>query len=284
MTGRETLSHPPVILSLMTPEPINPQQQHPLQNGSGNPVTPACHPDGVHITAIPSQAKEPAANNFTNTPNRSTAEVEAYATRLLRSAERLAQHIVKTGDDDRDDIVGIITQRFVENRDHAMDHYTPERFVRAAARQAGITFQRKERVQRSEGVRLQQIVEHTQGGPIGYWQKRRTYVSGYSPVLDGDGVLFDSARDRSVDVENTVVEAEYHRKVAQACLSVLSDRDRALLYLVDAQGIPVADVAEQMGLARETVSRLVNAARRKVRAQHATLFGEWSDEQDRIVS
>jgi len=255
----------------MTTSPHSSQHRTVLPCGPGNPVTPLCHSAEIHIQPSPSQAKEPAANTFNASPNRSTREVDAYIRRLIRTAQRIASANTKRSAFDNDDIVSIVLEKFSANMASIMANYTAEQYARVAMRHAPITLSRTERVQRSEGVRLEYVEEP---GQPGYWRKRRSYVSGSSPVLDGDGELFDYVEDTGTSVEDTVVEAEHRRVMLEACLAGLTPRRREWLVQVDGDEIPVTEVAERANLARETVSREVSRARRQVESQRVMLYGE----------
>lgn len=255
----------------MTPSPHPTPQRQPLQGGPGNPVTPLCHPAGVHSTPITSQAKEPASKTFLTSPHRSTDPVEAYAQRLAVAAYRIARRGGRRQAFDVDDVVSNVLRRFSVCPADVMERYTPEVYARVVTEQGAIEFDRAERVQRSEGGALEYV---TDPGLQGYWRKRRSYVSGSSPVLDGDGELFDTVPNADGDIETTVVDAVDRRAMLEACLSVLTPREREWLFQVDGEGIPVAEVARRADLARETVSREVGRARQKVHAQRVKLFGE----------
>lgn len=272
MSARETLSHPSVIVVHMPPDLPQQQQRIGLPASSGNPVTPLGHHSGVHSQATNTSRQETPANTFYRTSPRPAAEVEAYVRRLLAAAHRIlkSQGILRHPFDN-DDIVNIVAERFYADQGDPMARYQPEAYARASVPHACIEFDRKNRVQRSEGVRLEQVVEAD--GSI-HFRKRRTYLSGSSPLLEGDGELFDTVHASGPSMEDNVADADDARWLLSKCLSVLSDRERDWLMQVDGMGIDVVEVADSVNLRRETVSRVVNGARKKVQAQRVKVFGD----------
>ncbi|MEI7991549.1 MAG: sigma-70 family RNA polymerase sigma factor [Actinomycetota bacterium] len=202
--------------------------------------------------------KETPANTTSNLPLPTPAGEKAYIKHLTRAATRIAS---KRGRQpfDVDDIVQGVLLRFAADVPRFMRDYTPERFAREATSQVAITFDRKHRVARYQGVRLVHVSED---GSEGYCPKARAFASGSEPILEGDGELLDLARSLGAVVDETVVQSEHDRAMLRACLQQLTPRQREFLMLVDGYGFTVTEVAARADLVRETVSRELSRARK----------------------
>ena len=142
-----------------------------------------------------------------------------------------------------------------------MAQYTAVQFARVTTRQVASSADRAERRQRAEGVRLIEFSDETGT----YRRKARSYESGSTPVLDGEAELLSMARSDGPSVEDQVIDAVDSDAEARLLLEVLSERERRVLLAVDRDRRQVIDVARSEKLERETLSRIVNGARRKVR-------------------
>ena len=220
-------------------------------------MTPPCHSVLVGTNPTHHSQKETPANTTSNLPLPTPAEEKAYIKHLTRAAARIAS---KRGRQsfDVDDIVQRVLLCFAADVPRFMRDYAPERFAREATEQVAITFDRKERVQRSEGVRLVHVLEN---GSDGYFTKARAFASGSEPILDGDGELLDLATSLGTAVDQTVVHSEHDRTMLRACLQQLTPRQRGFLMMVDGYGFTVMEVAARANLRRETVSRELSRAR-----------------------
>jgi RNA polymerase sigma factor (sigma-70 family) len=125
-------------------------------------------------------------------------------------------------------------------------------------RHAGIAFDRAERVQRSEGVRL---VVHVDGG----LRPARRYASGNAPVADGIPTeVLDTVADRAVLVDEHAADRVDTAERLDRCFDGIEPSDRRLLELADGHGYTVTELAELYGNRRETLSRRINRTRRRV--------------------
>ena len=221
-------------------------------------MTPPCHSVLVDTNPTHHSQKETPANTTSNLPLPTPAEEKAYIKHLTRAATRIAS---KRGRQpfDVDDIVQGVLLRFAADAHRFMRDYKPEQFAREATEQVAITFDRKERVQRSEGVRLIHVSED---GSDGYFTKARAFASGSEPILEGDGELLDLARSLGTAVDETIVQSERNHALLRACLQQLTPRQREFLMLVDGYGFTVTEVAARADLVRETASRELSGARK----------------------
>jgi len=212
----------------------------------------------VQFTPVHHSQKESPANTTAHFPLPTPAEERAYINRLIREASRIAR---KQGRNafDVDDIVQGVLERFAVDVPRFMRDYTAVRFAREATGQVAVTFDRKERVQRSEGVRLIHIAE---AGSDGYYVKSRSYASGSEPILEGDGELLDTASAPGDLLDASVTDSLHHQALLGACLKQLTPRQRDFLMMVDGRGFTVVEVAELVNLRRETVSRELSLARK----------------------
>lgn len=227
----------------------------------------------VQLTAIHHSQKETPAKTANHFPLPTPAEETAYITRLIREVTRIAGAKGRNPFD-TDDIVQGVLERFLTDVPRFMRDYTPKRFAREATSQVAVTFDRKERVQRSEGVRLHHVDD---GSPEGYYTKARSYASGSEPILDGDGELLDTAADCGEALDDAVVESAHTRAMLGACLQNLSPRQREFLMMVDGYGFTVVEVAELVALRRETVSRELSKARHLAQTAARQIAGSGND-------
>lgn len=232
-------------------------------------MTPPCHSVLVDTNPTHHSQKETPANTTSHFPLPTPAEEKAYIKHLTRAAARLASRRGRQSFD-VDDIVQGVLLRFAADVPRFMRDYTPEQFAREATAQVAITFDRKERVQRSEGVRLVHVSED---GSDGYFTKARAFASGSEPILDGDGELLDLAMSPGTVVDETVVQSERNHALLRACLQRLTPRQREFLMLVDGYGFTVMEVAARVNLRRETVSRELSRARKFALQAAGTLPG-----------
>lgn len=133
----------------------------------------------------------------------------------------------------------------------------PVRFARERARHAGISLDRRERVQRGEGSRLRPSSD-------GLLRPGRVGLAGDAPVADGGPALFTLLRDPRAQFEDDALERLAASAVIQRCLLGLTDQQTREWMLVDGLGFEVKDVAAMLGQCRETVSRRLSKTRRVV--------------------
>lgn len=173
---------------------------------------------------------------------------------VFREVARLSARSRKAFD--ADDIAGDVALALAKRPADIMAAYpNPVGYARQRASHAGISFDRRERAQRGEGVRL--IVDSD-----GLRHPGRRYVSANAP--DG-GDLLAVVVDAEPELDATVAE----RMVASAMLrDVCEDLTAAEfreLWLVDGVGYTVQEAAAVVGQRRETVSRRLNHTRTQVR-------------------
>jgi len=179
---------------------------------------------------------------------RLTAAEETYVMAVFREVARIAGRSRKAFD--ADDIAGEVAMAVAHRPAPIMAGYPdPVGYARQRARHAGISFDRRERVQRGEGARL--VV-----GTDGLQAPGRRYAS-------LDGALTQADPDAPVDtaVTDHLVTAAL---LQHACngLSLIEMRE---LWLVDGYGYTVQEVAALVGQRRETVSRRLSNTRIRVR-------------------
>ena len=184
--------------------------------------------------------------------------IEVYAARLLREAVRLANRSRRGAE--VDDIAQSLVLKFLAKADLVMVRYPePERFARVALHHVAIAFDRAERVQRSEGVRL---VVQLDGG----LRPARRYGSGNSPVAHGIATeVLETVADPSVPGDERAAGRLDAAERLARCFDGIEPSDRRLLELADGHGYTVTELAELYGKRRETLSRRINRTRRQVR-------------------
>ena len=205
---------------------------------------------------------------MTSSPSRVPIDdyVVDYADRLLREVIRVVT-AVRRGFD-ADDIASNVVEEFLRRPDWIMMKYPdPARFARQRTRHAGISHDRRERAQRGEGVRL----TITDDGQV---RLRRQVVSGNTAVGESGTELYGLLADPAAQFQGRVAEQVDVRALFRRCCSGVSSSAAHEVWLVDACGWEVGEVAEWCGQARETVSRRINATRRRIRQNHVELLQE----------
>ena len=197
---------------------------------------------------------------FTSTSHRLATAVDRYAVAVCHEVERL---VARRRPGDAHDIAADVVERFLPQAPSIMARYpVPQRYAAVATAHATISFDRRERVQRGEGVRL--VV-----GPDGTLAPRRRYQSGNVALVEGGDEVFAAVPDTAEAVDVAAIDRVYHDDLLQRCLTGVSRHDREVLTLVDGQGWSVQDVARRAGVRRETLSRRMSATRRRVLANAA---------------
>lgn len=176
---------------------------------------------------------------------------------------------------DADDIAMGVVLKLVAHADPAAvmaDYPEPERYARVALAHAAVAFDRSERVQRSEGVRL---VIQVDGGR----RLARRYDSGNAPVADGSTteVLDTVADPAAVLVDAAVADRLDADLVLHRCFDGVDAEDRRLLELADGHGYTVTELAALYGRRRETLSRRINRTRRQVQQNGAAMATSGQD-------
>jgi DNA-directed RNA polymerase specialized sigma24 family protein len=231
------------------------------------------HPTGTR--------QEPAANTHTALPAHSTHHhdhmmasalaarpsltLDDYVANVQREVVRLAGR-VRLGFV-ADDLAQEIALEVLERPSIMHSYPNPQVYVRQRLRHAGIQFDRAQRVQRGEGARLFQ-------GADGLRHPGRIVVSGNVSLVDGGGDLYSLVVDAGNELEVLLVDQLAAAGVLRQCLRGLTPTELHDVWMVDACGYTVLEVAELRGQRRETVSRRVNDARRRIQANRAQLEAE----------
>lgn len=196
------------------------------------------------------------ATRTSRTGSSHAAEVEAYAASLHRVVVQLLRRRHRAlGPFAQDDIAQEVVVRFLEDPVRVMSAYTqPVVYAMASLRSRATDFERRERSQRGEGARLVATAEGL--------RPRRIAIS-----LDhGHRGTGDRGADWQIADPRSGSEHVLDRMEVEHILSILTVRERGVLLGVDGYDYSVAEIAEILGLRRETVSRLLNRVRRLTRA------------------
>ena len=192
---------------------------------------------------------------------RTTTSLEAatarYAESVHRQATKLA--VAKRRGPDAFDIASDIAYKFLATPEALMARYPdPMQFVRAAFRNACVAHDRKQRVQRCEGLRL---IEHGDGRK----SPARQWISGSATIGEGDDEVFAWSTVGGGSFEDTLVDRiDAHMEFERGTAGMPADQVREVL-AVDGQGYEVNEIAVLCGQRRETVSRRVNRNRNRLR-------------------
>ena len=185
------------------------------------------------------------------------SSVQEYVVRVMREVMRIIGAV--HGQFDADDIAQTISLHVLRNHVVIMAKYPdPAMYARRRLRHAAISFDRNQRAQRGEGVRLFQQADGTK-------RPGRQYVSGNATGRDGSPALFDNAKGRSYGFEADVDEWIQASETLQRCCHGIPAAHLEEVMLVDGFGYTVLEIASLRGQARETVSRRLNATRRRIR-------------------
>jgi RNA polymerase sigma factor (sigma-70 family) len=192
---------------------------------------------------------------MTSTLPSPAAQIEEFAAALRRSVVRVLRSQGGHTAFEIDDIAQDTVMRFLENPCGVMEAYpAPWVYARASLRSRSSDFARRERSQRGEGARLV-------AGPHGD-TPRRLAVS-----LDQGGRGADGAPlDLQIGDPRHDVERVLDRLQVDDLLRLLTVRERAILLGVDGYDYTVVEIADALGLRRETVSRLLARIRARVRS------------------
>lgn len=192
--------------------------------------------------------------------------IDAYVVAVFREVMRVAA-IVRRGFD-ADDIAATVAEEVLNEPEVIMARYPdPAQFARRRTRHAGISFDRTQRVQRAEGVRLYRDTN-------GQLHPGRRWASGNATVADGTAELFSFAGDPNSPFEAATDERLFATSLLQRCCRGLSPAEIREVWLVDGCGYTVQEVASMRGQRRETLSRRLNHTRRHIRQNRAAMLDE----------
>ncbi len=191
------------------------------------------------------------------------AAAHDYAVAVFREVMRVAA-AVRRGFD-AGDIAAEISAEVLERPESIMSRYPdPVRYARRRVRHAGISHDRRQRVQRGEGARLYPQRDGT-------LQPGRPYLSGNATPADGGSEWFSTVSDPHSEFETGADEHMAATAALRWCCQGLTSTVVHELWLVDGCGYTVLEVAQLCGQRRETVSRRLNQTRRQIRLNHAAL-------------
>jgi DNA-directed RNA polymerase specialized sigma24 family protein len=157
------------------------------------------------------------------------------------------------------DIANNVAVTVLESSASIMQRFPrPEEYARACARNAGFSFDRAERVQRCEGVRLRTPADGTK-------VTGRTWVSGHATMGDGQHEAWSLIPDQHSWFEADTVDRLDAQQQYRACTNGIPQHELREVLEVDGYERPVADVAQACGQRRETVSRRINRVRERIR-------------------
>ncbi|MCB0983431.1 MAG: sigma-70 family RNA polymerase sigma factor [Ilumatobacter sp.] len=194
----------------------------------------------------------------TQPTDRLDAAVRDYVEAVFREVMRVAAQ-VRRGDPG--DLADEVAAEVLEQPESIMARYPdPVRYARERTRHAGISLDRRDRVQRGEGARLFT-------GADGQLRPGRTGVAGDAPVGEGGSSLFSLLADPHGGFDDATVDQLVAAERLRLALEGLTRQQATELLLVDGLGYEVKEVAALFGQCRETVSRRLSHARRQVRQQ-----------------
>jgi DNA-directed RNA polymerase specialized sigma24 family protein len=164
------------------------------------------------------------------------------------------------------DIANNVAVTVLESSASIMQRFPrPEEYARACARNAGFSFDRAERVQRCEGVRLRTLADGTK-------TPGRSWVAGHATVGDGENDVWSVITDPHGWFEADTVERLDAHQQYRACTAGIPEHELREVLEVDGYGRPVSEVAQACGQRRETVSRRINRIRERIRENSHLAF------------
>ncbi len=200
-------------------------------------------------------------NSNTDATSPLTPAEEVYVLAVFREVARIAACSRRAFD--ADDIAGDVALAIVSRSAAVMASYpNPVLYARQRAGHAGISFDRRERSQRGEGVRLYAATD-------GQLHPGRRYVS--SDALAADGPL-SHVNEISASLEAVVTERMVAGALLQRCSVGVSASDMEVVWLVDGCGYTVQEVATLRGQRRETLSRRLSRARMHMRHEASLIL------------
>jgi len=183
--------------------------------------------------------------------------ISDYAEQVLRAATRMA--IARRRGADADDIGIDIVIKFLAAPEVLMAAYPdPREYARVCFRNACIAHDRRERVQRNEGLRL-----HDNGD--GTKSARRRWISGDATIGESDECVFGLVEDMGGPFDDRIAERIDAEREFLQCTAGLPASWVNEVVAVDGHGLEVKEVALKCGQRRETVSRRVNTTRQRMR-------------------
>lgn len=186
------------------------------------------------------------------------AEQEAWLVGMLDEAARLMGRRRRP---DADDVVQEIALHTTPKVPRLMaQHPDPVVYARHRVQHAGISWDRRQRAQRGEGVRLHPSAD-------GLLHPGRQVVSGDATGHDGAPGVFANLLDAAAAFEDALCDRMDAAALLERTTIGIPRADLREVLLVDGLGHEVQEVAATVGQARETVSRRVGRTRRRLREQ-----------------
>ena len=167
---------------------------------------------------------------------------------------------------DADDIAASVVEGVLRQPAAIMARYPdPAHYARHRTRHAGISFDRGQRVQRGEGARLF-------GDTTGKLRPGRQWISGSISTIAGGTDLFSQQADHASSFEAASDDKLFAHSLLRTCCRGLSLAQIHEVWMVDGCGCSVQEVAAMRGQARETISRRLNATRRRIRDNRSAML------------
>lgn len=194
---------------------------------------------------------------------RLAAAVRDYVEAVFREVMRIATRVGRQRD--AGDVADEVAAEVLERPESIMARYPdPVRYARERVRHAGISLDRRDRVQRGEGARLFHGVD-------GLLRPGRTWLAGDAPVGEDGASVFSFARDLDVEFADVTLDRLTAPALVRRCCVGLTRSQVFELFMVDGCGYEVKDVAQMLGQCRETVSRRLSKTRRIVQQNRAAM-------------
>lgn len=236
-------------------------------------IPPACLESG------PVKRQDTVANalhtntSLTDSATALTPDEAAYVIAVFREVARIAARAHSSFD--ADDIASDVALGTAQRASVIMNTYPdPASYARQRARHAGISFDRRERAQRGEGTRL--CI-----GRDGLLHPGRQYVSADAEAAGGGSGPVNLAIDDAPLLEITVTDHMVDVAMLQRCCDGLPTSEVREVWLIDGCGYTVKEIAASCGQRRETVSRRLSRARRRIRQNRAAMSSSTGYESTR---
>lgn len=168
-----------------------------------------------------------------------------YLIEVQRHARRVLKH---RGAPNVDDVASHVVVSASASGPELMSRYSPTAYARIRAPHALIEFDRRERVQRGEGGRLRHLSDGT--------------IEASRQVVRFDTITDSGRGANSHESGDQVFPSELYGRIRDA---IGPDR-AATLFKVAVLDRPIQEVATDLGIRRETLSRQLSESRRMLQA------------------
>jgi len=170
---------------------------------------------------------------------------DEYLTEVYRQARRVLK---RRGSRATDDVASIVVLSASSRGPELMSRYSPTAYARIRAPHAQIEFDRRERTQRGQGGKLRQLAD----GTVEATRQMKSFEDLTKRDLAATGYTTDQG----------LFPFELYDVISD---TVGADR-AAALFNVAVLDRPVAEVAADLGVRRETLSRQLSASRQALQA------------------